>query len=271
MPKLRVNGVEIHYRERGSGSPILFGHSLTLDGSMYDEATTRLSKQFRTIQVDFRGHGESEKVDADYSLEDITVDLSTLITRLGLKSVHYVGLSMGGMVGMRLALAHPGLIRALVLLDTSAEAEEKREEFEQWAEMTKDMEPNEQQVQAVLHLMVSPEFGSKPSPILETLKSRLLSNHVRGVYRASLAVIRRTDILSQLGRIRKPALVMVGDRDIATPPRHAEAIHRAIPGSEMVQVPGSGHLSILEQPAIVLPKIEAFLDKNRKELNHGIM
>lgn len=262
MPKLKVNGIEIRYTEKGSGPPLVFGHSLTLDGSMYDEAAARLSKSFRTVQIDFRGHGNSDKPDADYTLDDVSSDVYELIRALGLKSMAYVGLSMGGMVGMRLAIRESGLFRAMVLLDTSAEEEERRDEYEQWAEMTKDMEPNEPQAQAVLNLLTAPGFAQERPEVQSRLMERLLSNHMRGVYRASLAVVRRDSILDRLGTIGCPVLVVVGEKDIATPPKHAEVIHRAIPGSELFEVPGSGHLSILEKPDIVIPKMETFLSAN---------
>lgn len=261
MPKVKINGVDIHYRDRGRGFPIVFGHSLTLDGTMFDEGADVLARKYRVIQIDFRGHGESEKPDKDFTLNDVTQDVHGLLTHLKLESVLYIGLSMGGMVGMRFALAQPQLVKGMVLLDTSAEEEPRRKEFEEWAEMTKDVEPNDQTVQAVLNLMLSPGFIAGNGRVVSRLKYRLMKNHVRGVYRASLAVIRRESILSRLDRIRVPVLIVVGSEDIATPPMHAEAIYRAIRGAEQFRVQGAGHLSILEKPNEVIPRIEAFCSR----------
>ena len=130
MPHARVNGIELAYRETGRGPALILGHGLCLDGEMYLEAAERLAADWRVIRLDFRGHGESTKPRGALSLEDLADDVAALADALGLERFAYGGLSMGGMVGRRLALRHPGRLLALVLMDTAAEPEPQRELFE---------------------------------------------------------------------------------------------------------------------------------------------
>jgi 3-oxoadipate enol-lactonase len=259
VPKVRVNGIEIAYSESGSGFPVLFGHGLTLDSAMFDDAVARLSRTFRTIGINFRCHGESEKVDRPFTLWDVAGDVEALAKHLGIDSCLYVGLSMGGMVGMRLALTRPGLIQGMVLLDTSAGPEPQREQYEQWAEMSRSLQVDEKTARSLLSLMFSRSFYKTRPPIISTLAKQVMKNDPAAIYRATLAVVQREGILDRIGEIRIPALVVVGEEDAPTPPAMAAAIHAAIPGSELFRVPAVGHLSILESPEIVVSKIESFL------------
>src|SRR5450631_2933186 len=102
MPTLDVDGVELHYDERGQGPAVVFSHGLLWSGAMWDAQVASLSSGYRCIAYDHRGQGRSSTSPVPYDMERLTADAATLIEKLGAAPCHFVGLSMGGFVGARL-------------------------------------------------------------------------------------------------------------------------------------------------------------------------
>lgn len=124
MPEIDVNGVRLHYTEAGQGSQaILFSHGFLMSHAMFAPQIAALSKPFRCVAYDHRGQARSAVPESGYDIETVTADAEALIERLDLKPCHFVGLSMGGFVGMRLGFRRPDLLRSLILMDTSADPE----------------------------------------------------------------------------------------------------------------------------------------------------
>ena len=124
MPKITVNGAELYYEEHGSGAEtIVFAHSMLFSCRMFDDQVEALKDRYRCLLFDFRGQGQSEVAADGYDLDTLAVDTAELIETLGKPPCHFVGFSMGGMVALRLAIRRPALLRSLILIDTSADAE----------------------------------------------------------------------------------------------------------------------------------------------------
>src|SRR4051794_27715392 len=123
MSRLGVDGVELHYDERGSGAPVVFSHGLLWSGAMFDAEVEALCSRYRCIAYDHRGQGRSATSPTAYDMERLTDDAVALIEKLGAAPCHFVGLSMGGFVGMRLAARRPELLRTLTLVETAADPE----------------------------------------------------------------------------------------------------------------------------------------------------
>jgi len=242
MPEALINGVRLSYQVDGEGPPLVMGHSLALDHHLYDDAVMELSRKWQVIRPDFRGHGESARPYEDYDLECMTNDLIGLVDHLGLERFAYAGLSMGGMIGMRLALALGNRINALVLMDTSAGAE-----------------PNLPDVNAFLGISLSRKFIERNPPSLERLRTQLMANDPVGNYYAQIAVLRRECIEAQLCGIESPTLVVVGEKDMPTPLPCAQKMAAEIPNAQLMVVPESGHLTILEATDIVASAIDEHL------------
>src|SRR3972149_3066706 len=123
MPTARVNGIEIHYRGRGEGYPVFLIHGYTATLRNWALQVPVLSREFRMVSMDHRGHGHADKPTQpeDYSLELMAEDAYGLLEHLGMRECYVVGHSMGGAVAQLLALNHPEPVRALVLVDTAAE------------------------------------------------------------------------------------------------------------------------------------------------------
>ncbi len=120
----QINGARIYYQETGSGpETIVFSHGLLMSGEMFSEQVKALSGRYRCICYDHRGQSRSEVTDSGYEMDSLTEDAAALIRELDCAPCHFAGLSMGGFVGMRLAIRHPGLLKSLVLLETTADPE----------------------------------------------------------------------------------------------------------------------------------------------------
>lgn len=262
MPTISVNGVEIYYEDVGEGFPVLFLHGLTFDTRMWTDQVAALSKKYRCISLDFRGHGHSATTDTEYSLEQFAEDVRGLLRELGIEQAHVAGLSMGGMVAMRLALAYPEVVRSLVLLDTSADPQdaERASQYETMAQIVKEQGP-EAVMQGVIPIFFSPAFIQGQPQKLQAFKEQFRKIDGEGNYRAVLAVTRRRDTREDIKGIGVPTLVIVGEQDLATPVDEAETIHQQIAGSRLEKIAGAGHMTPLEQPEKVTALLEDFLSR----------
>jgi 3-oxoadipate enol-lactonase len=262
MATVTVNGTEVYYEDAGRGFPLLFLHGLIFDTRMWASQVAALSGKYRCVSIDFRGHGQSAAPGGEYTLEVMAEDVYQVMRHLGLEQAHVAGLSMGGMVAMRLALAHPNVVRSLVLLDTDAgpEEAERARQYEMLAQVMREQGP-EAVMAGVLTLFFSQGFIQARPQELQRFREQFLDINGDGVYRATLAVARRRDITDEIKSIRVPTLVIVGDEDMATTPERAEAIHRQIAGSRLEKIAGAGHMTPLEQPERVTALIEKFLSQ----------
>ncbi len=260
MPSQIVNGTELYYEEHGAGEEtIVFSHGLLMSGSMFDAQVAALSRHYRCITYDHRGQARSAIAKSGYDMDTLTDDAAALIEALGAAPCHFVGLSMGGFIGMRLAIRHPHLLRSLVLMETSADPEVNVKPYRKLAFIGRWFG-----FRAVVTPLMGIMFGRTflNDPEQEEARSRwrrhLLNLNRRGTVRAAYGVIDRDGVYEQLESIRVPTLVMVGDEDLATVPAKAERIHAAVKGSTLVVIPGAGHSSSIEKPVLVTAALEDF-------------
>lgn len=264
MPHLNFNGARLWYEQHGDGvETVVFAHGLLMSGRMFDEQVRALQGRYRCVTFDFRGQGQSEVTADGYDMDTLAVDAAGLIEALGCAPCHFVGLSMGGFVGLRLAIRRPELLRSLVLLDTSADAEPP-ENVGPYRRMNFVVRWLGARPVAgrVMKILFGRKFLHDPACADERRewRRRLIGNHRLGVTRAATGVITRQGVFERLREIRTPTLVVVGDQDVATVPAKAERIHAGIAGSTLCVIPGAGHSSTVEEPAAVTAVIVEFLD-----------
>jgi pimeloyl-ACP methyl ester carboxylesterase len=263
MPHIIANGARLHYEQHGNGpQTVIFAHGLLWSGQMFAQQVTALQQHYRCITFDWRGQGQSEVTQAGYDMESLYADTLALIDALGIKEYHFVGLSMGGFIGMRLAARHPAAARSLILIGTSADPEPA-------ANIPKYRMLNlvgrwlgfGLVAAQVMQIMFGQKFLNDPqrAGLREDWRRRMLSNHRIGITRATGGVITRRSIADQLHAIKAPTLILVGDQDVATPPAVARRIHELIPHSQLAIIPGAGHTSTVEEPEAVNAAILGFL------------
>ncbi|MEP1951127.1 MAG: alpha/beta hydrolase [Anderseniella sp.] len=255
MPHIDLHGAHIHFTDSGGdGEAIIFSHGLLLDGTMFENQVAHLRGSYRCITFDHRGQGHSGVAKDGYDLETLTADAAALIGHLDIAPCHFVGLSMGGFVGMRLAAQKPELLKTLTLLNTSAEPEpaENRPKYRllnfvaRWIGLWAV-------VGRVMPIMFGQTFLNDAARRKERQRwAKVIDGNSRsGITRAVSGVIERDGCSDLLGQIRMPVGIGVGDEDVATIPEKSERLHTAIEGSELVVFRRAGHSSAIETPTLV--------------------
>ena len=257
--KTQVQGVTIAYDDQGAGLPIVFLHAFPLNRSMWSEQVAALSRGFRAIAIDIRGHGESDAPFWRYSLEQYALDVKEVLAGLGIRKAIFVGLSMGGYLEFTLYRLYPDLMLGVVLADTRAEAD-KPEQI-QWrydlAQQTAAMGPAAV-IAEMLPKLLAPKTYERNPDLVARVKSMQAAAPVPGIIGDLMAIAERPDSTDLLPSIAVPALVIVGQEDVLTTPADAERIANGIHGAQLIVIPNAGHLSNLEQPERFTSAIEAF-------------
>lgn len=260
MPIAHVNGADVHYTDTGtppgkaSAETIVFGHGLLFSGWMFTHQVEALEDDYRCITIDWRSQGGSPAARDGHDMDTLTLDLVALLDELGLDAVHYVGLSMGGYVGIRFAARHPDRLHSLALLDTDAGPEDPEvvSKYRMLANIYRVTGPGPLRKQ-VEPIMFGPTFRGDPPgrAAIDRWHAMLKRNSKAGIRRAVLGVTDRRPVTDELGGIRARTIVVVGADDVATPPVKAEAVAAGIEGAKLEIVPDAGHSSTIEQPEIL--------------------
>jgi pimeloyl-ACP methyl ester carboxylesterase len=246
---MNVNGVELYVEDTGgSGPAVVFSHGLLWSTKMWRFQVEALRSRFRCIAWDHRGQGRSQITDGGYDMETLTLDAAALIEKLGVQPAHFVGLSMGGFVGMRLGARRPELLKTLTLVETAADAEPfynvpKYKALSFLSDFT-GLGPF---LPIVMKIMFGRSFLSDPAKaaLREEMRSQLLAIDLRGMRRALDGVIFRKPFREQ---VKVPTLVVSGEEDRAVVPARSRKLFDAIPGARFVSLPAAGHTSSIEQP-----------------------
>jgi 3-oxoadipate enol-lactonase len=266
MPMRSVNGTRLYYEDTGgAGDVIVFSHGLLWSTRLFDPQVEALRGRFRCVSYDHRGQGQSEvPPEQVIDMETVYADAVAFIESLGAGPVHFVGLSMGGFVGLRLAARRPDLVRSLVLLETSCEPEPAANVPRYTAlNLVARYLGLAPVTRPVMRIMFGTSFLTDPGRAEErALWQARLRNNRRDIYRAVNGVIQRKPVADELPSIRTPTLVIVGEEDRATVPAKAERIHSLIPGSRLVRLSRGGHSSTVEEPALVNAELAPFLTQH---------
>mmetsp|Transcript_3195 Transcript_3195/g.4053 ORF Transcript_3195/g.4053 Transcript_3195/m.4053 type:complete len:273 (-) Transcript_3195:1928-2746(-) len=268
MPKIKVNDkypVELYYEEYGDGpETVVFSHGLLWSRKMFKYQIDMLQSEYRVIAYDHRGQGLSEVTEAGaaYDMDNLYEDAKDLIKKLELGSVHWMGLSMGGFMGQRLAARDPELIKSLVLMNTGCAPETFVNKFK-----------NNMMCKGVAFVGVAPfraetckiMFGKKfmknkerKEDVKQWTRDELLALP-KTIVRAVYGVNRRKGIEEEIPNIKCPTLILVGGADKAQPLPLGKKLNQLIEGSQMEIIPGTGHTGSIESYEQYNEKISGFL------------
>lgn len=255
MAYAQIGHTRIHFVEQGPSpasnlSPIVFIHGAGGSHQVWLQQLRAVGRRRRAIAVDLPGHGRSNGSGADRieAYRDIVVEF---LAALGLDRSIAVGHSMGGAIIQSLALAHPGLLAAIVLVGTGARLRVHPQFFTGLHD-----DP-----QRTLELMA--RWGRAPGAPAEALTqdaAAMLRTPIP-VIEADLRACDAFDLMEQVKAISLPTLVICGTDDLMTPPKYAEYLHHQIKGSQLASIPAAGHMVMLEQPDEVSRSIEAFVER----------
>lgn len=245
------------------GIPVVFWHSLLCDGGMWRAQLEAVAGRARAIDIDAPGHGRSAPSRAPYTMDDCVAAALQVLDALKIERCKWVGLSWGGMVGMRLALAAPQRVERLALLDTNADAEskEKLPGYRVLALVARAVGPIPLLLDRLVPVFFSPATIRGRPELVRAFRERLGGMDEASIrYAVDAVIFGRTDVRPRLAGIRCPTLVVVGQHDVATPSGRADDISTRIPGAQRVTIPEAGHLSAWEQPGAVNAALLPFLE-----------
>lgn len=261
---IEVNGTSLEVLDTGpgtSGETIAFSHGLLWDTSLFAPQIAALRARYRCIAWDHRGQGKSASDHRScIGMELVTQDAIALLEQLAPGPVHFVGLSMGGFVAMRIAARRPELVKSLVLIETSADPEpvENIGRYRMLSNVVRLLGPRVVRTR-VAPIMLGRTILTDPNRRAELATHLTTMTQRRDIWRAVNGVIDRAGVADELPRIATPTLVMVGDEDVATPRPKAERLVSGIRGARLELVPHAGHSSTVEEPARVTAGIARFL------------
>lgn len=256
--KIITNGIETWYDITGIGPWLVLSHSLACNSSMWDPQIAELTKHFKVLRYDTRGHGQTEAPPAPYTLDQLADDAKALFDALGVKDPHWCGLSMGGMIGQTLALKYPGVAKSLVLADTTSRY--PAEATALWMDRIKTAREKGMGalVDGTLARWFTDPYRTAQPDVMKLVGGWIAATPVEG-YAGCCYALPQINVTDRLKALQLPALVIVGEQDMGTPPAMARAIHEALPGSKLVMIPSAAHLSNMEQPAAFTRALLDFL------------
>ena len=248
----------LNYVVTGEGPWLTLVHSLASDLTLLDAQAALLKKHFKVLQVDIRGHGKSPAPPAPYSMAELADDLQAIFDELGITQTVWVGVSLGGMMGMTHAIRHPGVITRLVVADTTAGYPEAGHAG--WRERIGFVRERGTQavVQGTLSRWFTADFLQREPGIAEHFAKIIAATPAQGFIGCCEAIL-GYNIAGQLDQITCPTLVMVGEEDQATPPAMAQALVSGIGGAVFEPIPSAAHQANIEQSALFNAHLEKFL------------
>jgi pimeloyl-ACP methyl ester carboxylesterase len=259
VPYAEVNGQRLFYEDSGGDGPaVAFSHGFLMDHSMFDPQVASLSDRHRCVTWDERGHGQTGATTGPFSYWDSADDLAALLRSLGITSVVLAGMSQGGYLSLRAALAQPDLVRGLILIDTQAGTENPelmpyyRQLVERW--LTSGLD--DELAGTIAAIILGQGYPDADRWIRQW---REVGPETLQEIFATLGG--RDDLRDRVGEIGVPALAIHGDQDAAISLDRAEALAGALPDAELVVIEGAGHASNLSHPDLVNPHIERFLSE----------
>jgi 3-oxoadipate enol-lactonase len=260
--KLQANGIEIGFTIDGDRSPtkpwLVFAHALACDTSQWQPQVEAFSRSCNVLRYDLRGHGASSAPAGDYLLETLVEDLRALLDGLRIQRCHFVGLSLGGMVGQLAALRLRLRIASLTLADTTSRAAADAPTLWEQRIAAVRREGMAAVVNPTLERWFTPLFRARRPDVVNRIGDVIRSTPVNG-YVGCAHVLPRLDLTARLQTIDCPVLVMVGEDDRSTPVAMAEEIARQIPGARLERLREAAHLSNVEQPVAFSMALRGFL------------
>jgi 3-oxoadipate enol-lactonase len=226
---------------------VFFVHALAADSGMWaEQVPVLLARGLRILRVDLRGHGGSDPVAGDCTLDELASDMAILIEALGIGPVDYVGLSVGGMIGEALALRFKDSVASLMLCESPPAALPNAREI--WAprmaaaRSANSLEPI---ADATMERWLTPAFRTRDPKRWQQIRDTVAGTTVEGYCGTALSYF---DFTAELPGVRVPALVLYGEDDKATSHQENERLARLIPGGRFIAFPGARHLPNVEDP-----------------------
>jgi pimeloyl-ACP methyl ester carboxylesterase len=248
----QVGGYRIHYYEGGEGPPLVFVHGLGADAMNWVPAMLDMRGHFHVYAIDLLGHGESQKPDIAYSIEQQSEMLHQFLTVQAIKSADLVGVSMGGWVALKLAIDHPGSVNRLVVADAAG--------LKFQTNITvKNFLPSTPEEFSTFMAMLTPRQYPALYPVRRDFLNQV-AEHAWIIRRIFDSFLTYQDVLDgKLQAVKSPVLVIWGKEEKLIPLSVGEEMKQQLPNSSLLVCTDSGHLAVFECWNKLEPEVAAFL------------
>jgi pimeloyl-ACP methyl ester carboxylesterase len=264
MPKVPANGLDIFYKVRGKGDPLLLIAGFGCDHLIWNAVASDLASRYGVVVFDNRGMGQTTGPVAATGIRQLADDAAGLLDALGLGPAHVAGHSMGGMIAQELALAHPERVRSLLLLSTCARLDERGKAITaSWGELPRRVDAATA-TRLILPWMYTNAFYARPGAV-EDVIAQVVANPFppsAEAIEAQSRAICASDTSRRLGEIACPTLVLVGSEDILLPVAFSEELAHGIRRAELVILKETGHGLLIESPRAVAAAMTDFLSRD---------
>ena len=254
-----MTAVPVSYSVAGPADApvVVLSNSLGATRGMWDPQVPALAERYRVVTYDTRGHGESPAPAGPYTIDDLTDDVIAVLDEVGASRAHVIGLSLGGMTGMRLAARNPERVNRLALLCTSAKTDPQPFLDRAAAVRSGGTAPL---APTIVGRWLTPPYAAEHPELAARLEGMIAGCDDEG-YAACAEVVARIDLREDLTRITAPTLVISGADDLALPPEHQQAIAAGIAGAELLSVSPGAHLANLERTPEITGALLGHLDE----------
>ena len=251
MNSVRLNGIDLAYRLDGDGGPtrpwLVFVHALGQDHTMWDAQVAAFGRACNILRLDLRGHGQSQ-AGGEHTLEQFAADLLDLLEHLSIRRCHFVGLSLGAMVGQMAAIRSPLRFASLTLAGATCRFSPQMKPL--WAERIAAVR-TPLGIDAIIDATISgwftaAFFATRAADVARAVQV-LRRTSVAG-YVGAIEAMSRADLSARLSAITCPVLLLLGEDDRVTPLAYAEQIAMQLPQAQLQRISGASHLSNVEQP-----------------------
>jgi len=248
---LSLNAQKIYFDLAGpqAAPTVCFTHSLNSDGGMWaEQLVPLLAAGYRVLRLDMRGHGGSAPVDGDYTMDALAADVKGALDVLGIAKVHYIGLSIGGMIGQGFALAHPDRLLSLMLCDTQPSTPPgSTSSWDERKDAVRKSGGLAILADGTMDRWFTPAFkGANPARWRE-IRDTIVGTSAAG-FLGCASAIQDFNYEDKLSTIKLPTLVICGDDDSGTPPERNKLIASRIPGGRYEEIASARHLPNVERP-----------------------
>ena len=259
MPARTVGNASFYYEESGRGLPLVLLHGFPLDNRIWRKQREALADSFHVITPDLRGFGKSQSNES-FTMKSLADDVHAFLAEIGALPCVLGGLSMGGYVALEYVKKYPTDLRGLVLIDTRAEGDsaEGKQARMKMADLAKEKGSPAVAEQMMPKMLAADSLKGKDDVVRE-LKQIMESCPATTIVNALMAMRDRADHAENLASIAVPTLIIVGEQDAITPPAMSQKMQEAIANSQLVTIPGAGHMTPMEQPDAVNEAIHAFI------------
>lgn len=270
---INLDGVRVHYIERGEGEPVLMVHGLGSYSYTWRHNIDVLASHFRVLAIDLKGFGLSEKpIGPGYSIDSHVYTVLQFISKLDLDWVHFVGSSMGGEIGLRICLEKPELIHKLILIGSSGYRDKLPSSIRLLARLpykyvVRPLIKRKYLTDEALFQFVKSAFYNPHAITEEEIRQYLYPVSTHGFEQSFIRLLREFDFgkrKEEYESIKHQALILAGEKDFVIPHEHSLKLHRALQNSSLITIPNSGHFLHEEKPEEINRFMLDFLLQSRK-------